>query len=290
MWLRNGKPLYQKSLPNGGVYIATDANRHKDPGVYQCIAENRLGSILSNQAHLTVAYLEQTAAIYPLDVRCVPGRAALIRAPPMFDSYPAPTIEWFAGGALIEPNAKFAITTNYDLVVLRCDTADEKTYYAEYSNIHTGGRFRSRDIRLFVRYSALDPYSDFDDSAILNESAPDLEFVVRPNDTIAKLNDNQVKFDCIVNSKLHPLDQIEITWYKDDLPIDFVKSKYHLSSRSLEIFSVTDQDAGVYKCSARYSIMGSAGVSVGSNSQSMAINASARLDVYSEFFSSSLHF
>lgn len=287
MWLRNGKPLSQKSLPNGGVYIATDANRYKDPGVYQCIAENKLGSILSNQAHLTVAYLEKLNANYPVEIRCLPGRAALIRVPPMFDSYPAPTIEWFAGGALIEPNAKFAITTNYDLVVLRCDKADEKLYHAEYSNIHTGGRFPSREIRLFVADSAFDPYSDFDyqsNSAILNESTDDLEFVVRPNDTIAKLNDNLVKFDCIVNSKLHPLDQIEITWYKDDLPIDFVKSKYHLSSRSLEIFSVTDQDAGVYKCSARYSIMGSAGVSVGSNSQSMAINASARLDVYSEFF------
>ena len=278
------------------MYIATEVNRFKDPGVYQCIAENKLGSILSNQAHLTVAYMEKLNVNYPVEITCVAGRAALIKAPPMIDSYPAPTVEWFAGGALIEPNAKFAITTNYDLVVLRCDKADEKMYRAEFSNIHNGDRQASRDIKLSVFDSssgkiAFDPYADFDyqSKSALDESTDDLEFVVRPNNTIAKLNDNLIKFDCIVNSKLHPLDQIEITWYKDDLPIDFVKSKYHLSSRTLEIFSVTDQDAGVYKCSARYSVMGSTGISVGSNSQSMAINASARLDVYSEFFSSFVH-
>ena len=33
----------------------------------------------------------------------------------MFDAFPQPAIEWFAGGALIELNAKFAITKEFDL-------------------------------------------------------------------------------------------------------------------------------------------------------------------------------
>ena len=105
----------------------------------------------------------------------------------------------------------------------------------------------------------------------------DLEFVVKPTDTIAKLNDNLVKFDCIVNSRKQALDQLEINWYKDQLLIDFIKTKYHLSSRSLEIISVTDQDAGVYTCSAKYNVNSSQDNSV------VSINASAKLNVYSKF-------
>lgn len=263
--------------------------------MYQCIAENRLGSVLSNQARLTVAYMDQLKVSYPVEIRVRAGRAALIRIPKMFDAYPSPTIEWYAGGALIEPNAKFAITTDYNLVVLRCDKADEKSYYVEISSIHTGARVRSREIRLYVLDSGSlgagnDPSSDYDYQPIddsmssggdTTSTNADLEFVVRPNDTIAKLNDNLVKFDCIVNSRRHPLDQIEINWYKDEILIDFIKTKYHLSSRSLEIISVTDQDAGVYTCTAKYSVMGSQ-IGYGPGQQPIAINASARLDVYSK--------
>lgn len=286
-WLKNSEPITNKSTSNGGVYLIAQADRYKDVGTYQCIAENSLGSVLSNMARLTIAYMDQLKLPYLTEIRVKMGRAAIIKMPRMFDAYPAPTIEWFAGGALIEPNAKFAITKDFNLVVLRCDKADEKSYYVEASSIHTGTKIRSREIRLFVIDTSMNSdYSPYDanniDSMIIEQQQQleqdqpdslDLEFVVKPTDTIAKLNDNLVKFDCIVNSRRQPLDQLEINWYKDNQLIDFIKTKYHLSSRSLEIISVTDQDAGVYTCSAKYL---SAPLSL-SRSQ---INASAKLDVY----------
>ncbi|RNA08299.1 sidekick [Brachionus plicatilis] len=277
-WLKNGQPLTNKSTTNGGVYLISQADRSKDIGHYQCIAENRLGSVLSNKAHLTVAYMDQLRVSYSTEIRVKSGRAAVIKLPKIYDAYPAPTIEWFAGGALIEPNAKFAITKDYDLVVLRCDKADEKSYYVEVSSIHTGARIRSREIRLYVTDNMIfndnfASYGPFDSSDMASEST-DLEFVVKPTDSIAKLNDNLVKFDCIVNSRKHPLDQIEINWYKDHQLIDFIKTKYHLSSRSLEIISVTDQDAGVYTCTAKYNVI------LNQPSDAASINASATLDVY----------
>jgi hypothetical protein len=326
-WLKNGLEISNKSSTNGGVYLIGQADRYKDVGVYQCIAENKLGSVLSNKAMLTVAYMDQLKVQYPVEIRVRLGRAAIIRLPKMYDAYPAPTIEWYAGGALIEPNAKFAITKDFNLVVLRCDKADEKAYYVEVSSIHTGARIRSREIRLYVmdtNNGAIDTGSasgsaddfsnqydynngnnnNFNNNNNINneesnglgidsaEDNVDLEFVVRPNDTIAKLNDNLVKFDCIVNSRKHPLDQIEINWYKDELLIDFIKTKYHLSSRSLEIISVTDQDAGVYTCTAKYNTVSgqfyaassysNAAAASSPNSNVMGINGSARLDVYSE--------
>lgn len=260
--------------------------------------------MLSNKAQLTVAYMDQIKVQYAVEVRVRYGRAAIIRLPKMFDAYPAPTIEWFAGGALIEPNAKFAITKDYNLVVLKCDKADEKSYYVEVSSIHTGTKIRSREIRLYViqdgyNFDADDSYglNSFDYSSSSSsaassdpnhgndnsDSSGDLEFIVKPEDTIAKLNDNLVKFDCIVNSRKYALDQLEISWYKDQQLIDFIKTKYHLSSRSLEIISVTDQDVGVYTCSARFNLnQGSNfyGSSKLFNSNYVSINASARLEVY----------
>ncbi len=123
--------------------------------------------------------------------------------------------------------------------------------------------------------SGMDTSSELDgqsSSSDPSQQSIDLEFVVKPADTIAKLNDNLVKFDCIVNSRKQPLDQLEINWYKDDQLIDFIKTKYHLSSRSLEIISVTDQDAGLYTCAAKY-----AGASP---ETTLSINASATLDVH----------
>ncbi len=305
-WLKNGVPLTNRSTTNGGVYLISQADRYKDCGLYQCIAENKLGSVLSNKAQLTVAYMDQLKAQYPVEIRVRYGRAAIIRLPKMFDAYPAPTIEWFAGGALIEPNAKFAITKDYNLVVLKCDKADEKSYYVEVSSIHTGTKIRSREIRLYIidsynfdedssssnvfssSFNNQDDYGNSQENALSSEGSsgnPDLEFVVKPVDTIAKLNDNLVKFDCIVNSRKYALDQLEISWYKDQQLIDFIKTKYHLSSRSLEIISVTDQDVGVYTCSARYNInpMTSASSFFGSSSSVnnfVSINASAKLEVY----------
>lgn len=234
--------------------------------------------------------MDQLKTSYPTEIRVKKGRAAVIKMPKMFDAYPKPIIEWFAGGALIEPNAKFAITKDFDLVVLRADKADEKSYYVEARNIHTGGELRSKDIRLYVTDDETNSYYQTDNSyssylqsysGYDNDEDVDLEFVVKPVDTTAKLNENLVKFDCIVNSRRAPLDQLEINWFKDGVLIDFIKTKYHLSARSLEIISVTDQDAGTYSCSVKYNHLGSKGYDgFDNNKKEIQLNASAKFDVY----------
>lgn len=236
--------------------------------------------------------MDQLKTSYPTEIRVKKGHAAVIKMPKMFDAYPKPIIEWFAGGALIEPNAKFAITKDFDLVVLRADKADEKSYYVEARNIHTGGELRSKDIRLYVTdneknsfYQADNSYNSYLQSYTgydTDDEDIDLEFVVKPVDSTAKLNENLVKFDCIVNSRRAPLDQLEINWYKDGILIDFIKTKYHLSARSLEIISVTDQDAGTYSCSVKYNYLGSKNYD--DNKKEIQLNASAKFDVYSKIY------
>ena len=164
------------------------------------------------------------------------------------------------GGAGHTPNQKFAISKSNNLIILATERSDQKNYFVKAANIHTGSEIRGKDIKLIVNEDSL--YS-FDSVNTIIEPT----FVVKPVDTVAKLNDNLVKFDCILNAK--PLDQLEITWYKDGQMIDFKKSKYRLyqMSRSIEIISISDQDAGVYTCSAKFA-------------QYAPLNASAKLDVY----------
>ena len=133
--------------------------------------------------------MDQLKTVYSTEIRVKQSRAAVIKMPKMFDAFPQPTIEWFAGGALIEPNAKFAITKEFDLVVLRADKADEKTYYVEASSIHTGTKIRSKEIRLTVQDS-----SHYEENFYQEETDDeiDLEFVVKQIDTEAKLKHNFV--------------------------------------------------------------------------------------------------
>lgn len=160
-WLKNGHLIKNPTNANGGVYLISHADRFTDIGMYQCVAENKLGAVLSNKAHLTVAYMDQLRTSYPTEIRVKKGRAAVIKMPSMYDAYPRPTLEWFAGGALIEPNAKFAITKDFNLVVLRADKADEKAYFVEASSIHTGSKIRSKEIRLIVIDDEEDSYNNF---------------------------------------------------------------------------------------------------------------------------------
>ncbi len=54
-WMKNGELISNRSVTNGGVYLISQADRIADVGTYQCVAENTLGSVLSNKAYLSVA-------------------------------------------------------------------------------------------------------------------------------------------------------------------------------------------------------------------------------------------
>ena len=261
-WIKDNSYITNDST--NGVLLLSQVDK-SDVATYQCVALNPLGSVLSNKAQLTIAYIERPTQPYSTEKRVDAGQAAILEVPKI-DSYPTPTYEWYAGDALIVPNQKFAISKSNNLIVLATEKSDEKTYYVKAVNIHTGNEIRSKDIRLIVNddlISSSSSSSSYDYNQIIQPT-----FIVKPSDTIANLNDNLVKFDCILNAK--PLDQLEIQWYKDNVLIDFKTSKYRLyqQSRTLEIISINDQDEGMYTCSAKFAQFDG------------ILNASARLDVF----------
>jgi len=69
-WLKDGQPIERPGAASGGgVYLIGQADRAGDAGGYQCVAENRLGAVLSSQAQLTVAYMDQLRAAYATEIR-----------------------------------------------------------------------------------------------------------------------------------------------------------------------------------------------------------------------------
>lgn len=61
-WLKNGVKLVESErvylLSNGSLYISEVESRRgdkSDEGCYQCLAQNKFGTILSQKAHLTIA-------------------------------------------------------------------------------------------------------------------------------------------------------------------------------------------------------------------------------------------
>jgi len=69
-WLKDGQPIERPGAASGGgVHLIGQADRFGDAGGYQCVAENRLGAVLSSQAQLTVAYMEQLRATYATEIR-----------------------------------------------------------------------------------------------------------------------------------------------------------------------------------------------------------------------------
>ena len=73
-WMKNGHFITKSpNSANGGVYLISQADRFNDVGNYQCVAENKLGSVLSNSASLTVAYMDQLHTSYQTEIRVKKG-------------------------------------------------------------------------------------------------------------------------------------------------------------------------------------------------------------------------
>lgn len=61
-WLKNGSPVPESDrvyqLSNGSLFISEAESRKgekSDEGLYQCLAQNKYGAILSQKARLTIA-------------------------------------------------------------------------------------------------------------------------------------------------------------------------------------------------------------------------------------------
>lgn len=150
------------------------------------------------------------------------------------DSVPVPSVIWETKSGPIKNGIKHFVTSKNQLVILSVDEEDHETAYrARATNTQIG----KEEISAYTYLNITgDSYS---------EIGPE---IVIPLENQKAAKGKLIEFECIANAR--PLYEIEIHWYKDDIPIENTDIVFTLESwnRTLVLLSVDASYKGDYEC------------------------------------------
>ncbi|KPP65600.1 hypothetical protein Z043_115972, partial [Scleropages formosus] len=241
-WLKNGLNVRDSErvylLSNGSLYIPEVENRRgdkSDEGVYQCVAQNKFGSILSRKARLTVA-----RRIF----RCLQDCGRLWEALVPFQGLPRrnATYPWTAGisAFLTQPVsvvvaegsvARVTVLPSGVLQIHDVQLRDAGRYCCVAANIVS--RRRSAEATLTVS------------PAPVSGPPRGPRIVAGPQNLTASLHESVV-LECLATGHPRPL----VSWSRaDQEPMDVFSTRV-LGHGNLVIADVKLRHAGVYVCRA----------------------------------------
>ncbi|XP_048878465.1 contactin-2 [Brienomyrus brachyistius] len=127
-WLRNGQSIStQDRIEVNGGLLKISHLALEDSGMYQCVAENKHGTIYSN-AELRVQVLAPDFRLNPVR-RLVPaarGGQVMMECKPR--AAPKPTLFWSRGTELLTNNSRVTVTPDGNLWITNISRADEGKY------------------------------------------------------------------------------------------------------------------------------------------------------------------
>ncbi|XP_006907562.1 contactin-5 [Pteropus alecto] len=134
-WLKNGVPLLTQSrveMVNGVLMIHTV--NQSDAGMYQCLAENKYGTIYAS-AELKILASAPTFALNQLKkiIIVTKGQEVVMDCKPR--GSPKPTISWKKGDKAIRENKRIAILPDGSLRILNASKSDEGKYVCQGENV-----------------------------------------------------------------------------------------------------------------------------------------------------------
>ncbi|XP_076984795.1 contactin-3 isoform X1 [Tamandua tetradactyla] len=241
-WQLNGSDIdlsmeYRYKL-NGGNLVVIDPNRNWDTGIYQCFATNSLGTIVSREAKLQFAYLEnfKTKMRSTVSVREGQGVVLLCGPPPhsgelsyawIFNEYPS---------FVEEDSRRFVSQKTGHLYIAKVEPSDVGNYTCVVTSIVTNARVLGSPTPLVLR-------SD----GVMGEYEPKIE--VQFPETLPAAKGSTVKLECFALGNPVP----QINWRRSDgLPFSS-KLKLRKFNGMLEIPNFQQEDAGSYECIAENS-------------------------------------
>ncbi|XP_058931909.1 contactin-3 isoform X2 [Kogia breviceps] len=241
-WQLNGSDInlsmeYHYKL-NGGNLVVINPNRNWDTGSYQCFATNSVGTIVSREAKLQFAYLEnfQTKMRSTVSVREGQGVVLLCGLPPhsgelsyawIFNEYPS---------FVEEDSRRFVSQETGHLYIAKVEPLDVGNYTCVVTSVVTNARVLGSPTPLVLR-------SD----GVMGEYEPKIE--VQFPETLPAAKGSTVKLECFALGNPVP----QINWRRSDgLPFS-TKIKLRKSSGVLEIPNFQQEDAGSYECIAENS-------------------------------------
>uniref|UniRef100_A0A8I3WME2 Contactin-2 n=1 Tax=Callithrix jacchus TaxID=9483 RepID=A0A8I3WME2_CALJA len=241
-WQLNGSDIDTKMEHhyklNGGNLLVINPNRNWDAGTYQCFATNSLGTIVSREAKLQFAYLDnfKTKMRSTVSVREGQGVVLLCGPPPhsgelsyawIFNEYPS---------FVEEDSRRFVSQETGHLYISKVEPSDVGNYTCVVTSMVTNARVLGSPTPLMLR-------SD----GVMGEYEPKIE--VQFPETLPAAKGSTVKLECFALGNPIP----QINWRRSDgLPFSS-KIKLRKFNGVLEIANFQQEDAGSYECIAENS-------------------------------------
>ncbi|XP_048879539.1 contactin-4-like isoform X1 [Brienomyrus brachyistius] len=241
-WKLNGTLINPKSGSHyslsGGNLRISDLNKDEDAGTYQCLAANSLGTIVSREATLTFAYLEnfKTHRRGTVSVREGQGVVLLCGSPAhsgeltyswIFNEYPS---------FVKQDNRRFVSQETGNLYIAKVEPSDVGNYTCVVTNTVTKGRVQGPPTPLVLRTDG-----------VMGEYEPKIE--VQFPEIVPVAKGSTVKLECFALGNPVP----SISWRRvDGVPFSR-KVDLNKASGALEIPYFQQEDAGSYECLAENS-------------------------------------
>uniref|UniRef100_A0A8C0HSH0 Contactin-2 n=1 Tax=Buteo japonicus TaxID=224669 RepID=A0A8C0HSH0_9AVES len=223
-WKLNGTSIdigmdYRYSVVEGNLLI-NNPNKTQDTGTYQCVATNPFGTIVSREAKLQFAYLEnfKTRTRSTVSVRQGQGMVLLCGPPPhsgeltyawIFNEYPT---------FVHQDNRRFVSQETGNLYIAKVEASDVGNYTCVVTNTVTNSRVLEYEPKIEVQFP----------------------------ETVPSAKGTTVKLECFALGNPVPT----ISWRRADGKQIPRKARRHRSSGLLEIPNFQQEDAGLYECVA----------------------------------------
>uniref|UniRef100_A0A673MWR8 Protogenin n=1 Tax=Sinocyclocheilus rhinocerous TaxID=307959 RepID=A0A673MWR8_9TELE len=234
-WLKNAAALTESEriylLTNGSLFISeVECRKDKsDEGFYQCLAQNKYGSILSQRARLTIAGLS-TFTQQPVSITVMEGTVARFTC--KITATPPPVITWeFNRVTLPLATERITVLPSGVLQIQGVEPADAGSYRCVATNI--ASRRRSSEAVLTV-------------TAAPSPRVPQRPRIIAGPQNLTVAVHSTALLECMATGNPRPL----ISWSRaDHKSIDVHKTKV-LGNGNLLISDVKPQHAGIYFCRA----------------------------------------
>ncbi|XP_027144396.1 contactin-3 isoform X3 [Larimichthys crocea] len=231
------RPGSHFSLMGGNLHIS-HLNKEGDVGIYQCLASNSFGTIVSREASLHIAYLEnfKTQRRSPVRVREGQGVVLLCGPPPhsgeltftwIFNEYPS---------FVIQDTRRFVSQKTGNLYIAKVEPSDVGNYTCVVTNTVTKSSVQGPPTPLVLRVDG-----------VMGEYEPKIE--VQFPEVVPVAKSSTVKLECFALGNPVPT----ISWRRVDGASFGRKVDINKASGVLEIPYFQQEDAGIYECVAENS-------------------------------------
>ncbi|KAF3696754.1 Contactin-4 Brain-derived immunoglobulin superfamily protein 2 [Channa argus] len=231
------RPGSRYSLIGGNLHIS-HLNKEEDIGIYQCLALNSFGTIVSREASLHIAYLEnfKTQRRSPVRVREGQGVVLLCGPPPhtgeltftwIFNEYPS---------FVVQDIRRFVSQKTGNLYIAKVEPSDVGNYTCVVTNTVTKTSVQGPPTPLVLRVDG-----------VMGKYEPKIE--VQFPEVVPVAKSSTVKLECFALGNPVPT----ISWRRVDGASFGRKVDINKASGVLEIPYFQQEDAGAYECVAENS-------------------------------------